>query len=84
MSDAGRQGTIETKTMPTSYESPDLDSLATLDQRVQDDLSTLNYPPKNWIPPTKKPDGSDALDVVIIGGGMGGKVDKTVHRMNIK
>ena len=72
MPDAGRQGTIETKTMRASYESPDLDSLAALDQRVQDDLSTLNYPPKNWIPPTKKPDGSDALDVVIIGGGMGG------------
>lgn len=46
--------------------------LAALDRRVQADLSALCYPPKNWIPPTKKVDGETVYDVVIIGGGMGG------------
>ncbi len=54
------------------YESPDLDALAALDRRVLDDLAALNYPPKSWMPPTEKPGGGEALDVVIIGGGMGG------------
>lgn len=48
------------------------DGIATLDRQVQNDLSALCYPPKNWIPATPGPDGRDALDVAIIGGGMGG------------
>lgn len=51
---------------------PDLAGLAALDRRVKDDLSKLCYPPNNWIPPTKMPDGGNVLDVVIIGAGMGG------------
>lgn len=48
------------------------DGLLALDHRVQDDLSALCYPPKDWIPPTTRADGGDVRDVVIIGGGMGG------------
>ena len=51
------------------YESPDLDALAALDRRVW--AIAGNYPPKSWMPPTEKPGEGEALDVVIIGGGMG-------------
>lgn len=36
------------------------------------DLSCLNYPPQNWVPPTFAADGSRVSDVVVIGGGMSG------------
>ncbi len=58
--------------MDSGFEGPEFDGLAALDRRVQEDLSGLCYPPEKWVPPTQKPGGGDALDVVIIGGGMGG------------
>lgn len=58
--------------MDGALERPELDGLAALDKRVQDDLSALCYPPKNWIPKTRNSSGDDVCDVVIIGAGMCG------------
>ena len=47
-----------------------------LDQLAADarrDLARLNHPPANWVLPRKGPDGSAALDVLIVGAGMCGQ-----------
>ena len=48
--------------------------LDALRQRVHFDLTCLNYPPLNWVVPTKHPTGAPVSDVVVIGGGMAGLV----------
>lgn len=48
--------------------------LATLNARVRQDLSYLNYPPANWSKPVTTADGEPVSDVVVIGGGMCGLV----------
>lgn len=45
-----------------------------LDARVRQDLSFLNYPPANWVPPHAPVGGVEVADVTIIGGGMCGLV----------
>lgn len=47
--------------------------LALLAARLQQDLSWLNLPPAEWVPPMHI-DGRDVLDVAVIGGGMLGLV----------
>jgi cation diffusion facilitator CzcD-associated flavoprotein CzcO len=51
---------------------PIASDLAALEARLAYDLSCLNIPPQNWVPPTAAPDGSTASDVVVIGAGMSG------------
>jgi FAD-dependent urate hydroxylase len=50
-----------------TFAMPDHSGLARLEEEVRRQLAFLNYPPKNWVPPTE-----GALDVAIIGAGMGG------------
>ncbi|QCK88156.1 NAD(P)/FAD-dependent oxidoreductase [Phreatobacter aquaticus] len=57
---------------PPQTVHPHAASLAELEARLAYDLSCLNYPPPNWVPPTPAPDGGLASDVVVIGGGMSG------------
>jgi FAD-dependent urate hydroxylase len=45
-------------------------ALAAHDRAVARDLALLNLPPANWPVVVKVPDGSDALDVAIVGAGM--------------
>ncbi len=45
--------------------------LAALEQRLQQELSLLNLPPKSWMPQVQQ-DGRPLHPVVIIGGGMAG------------
>ena len=45
-------------------------ALAAHDRAVARDLALLNLPPANWPASVKAPDGSDALDVAIVGAGM--------------
>ena len=44
--------------------------LAALERRVRHDLTCLNLPPANWPARVVAPDGSDALDVLVVGAGM--------------
>jgi cation diffusion facilitator CzcD-associated flavoprotein CzcO len=48
----------------------DLNSLAAA---AREELSRLNFPPPNWVPPTEGPDGRPLLDVLVVGGGMCGQ-----------
>ena len=45
-------------------------ALAAHETAVARDLALLNLPPANWLASLKAPDGSDALDVAIVGAGM--------------
>jgi FAD-dependent urate hydroxylase len=51
---------------------PAASSLGALEARLAYDLSCLNYPPANWVPPVAGPDGQPVCAVAIIGGGMSG------------
>lgn len=44
-----------------------------LAQRARTDLARLNYPPPNWVLPTAAPDGTAALDALVVGAGMCGQ-----------
>ena len=46
--------------------------VAALSKKVQLDLSRLDYPNAEWVPPFEHPDGTPVVDVVIIGAGQGG------------
>lgn len=46
--------------------------LADLERRVRGDLRCLSYPDKPWSEPVRAPDGSNALDCAVIGGGQFG------------
>lgn len=48
---------------------PVVTSLEQLEAMVAKDLETLYYPQKQWMKPVVGPDGKDAYDVVIVGGG---------------
>ena len=50
-----------------------LPALAALEQRARADLATLNFPPPNWVLPATAPEGSQALDVLVVGAGMCGQ-----------
>ncbi|MEM6621900.1 MAG: FAD/NAD(P)-binding protein [Pseudomonadota bacterium] len=46
--------------------------LAELEEQVASDLQRIAWPSEHWVKPRTAPDGSDALNVLIIGGGQGG------------
>jgi cation diffusion facilitator CzcD-associated flavoprotein CzcO len=46
--------------------------LAALEAQVRRDLALTAFPEPEWVPPTTAPDGSPALDVLIVGAGQGG------------
>ncbi|HSR55543.1 MAG TPA: NAD(P)/FAD-dependent oxidoreductase, partial [Alphaproteobacteria bacterium] len=50
-------------------EVPEVDSLAQLERMIERDLEILLYPQKPWMVPTQAPDGGDAYDVIVVGGG---------------
>ncbi len=52
----------------------DLDALAT---RIRRDLALISFPESLWVPPTAAPDGSTALDVLVVGAGQGGQAVAT-------
>jgi cation diffusion facilitator CzcD-associated flavoprotein CzcO len=47
-------------------------TLAALDAQVRDDLHKIAHPNMPWLTPKPAPDGQQALDVLIVGGGQGG------------
>ena len=49
------------------------EGLAALEARARRDLQSLNYPPADWVPQSKGPDGAAVLDVLVIGAGMCGQ-----------
>lgn len=52
---------------------PDADArLAALAERVRDDLRIVRHPSRAWVPPVTAPDGSEALDVLVVGAGQCG------------
>lgn len=57
-----------------------VNSLSQLEDRLAQDLSLLELPPKEWVPPTKYR-GDHVFDVVVIGAGMCGLVAAASLRM---
>ena len=55
---------------PTERGSAAARGLAALERRIRHDLACLNLPPANWPARVAAPDGSDALDVLVVGAGM--------------
>ncbi|KAF0127649.1 MAG: oxidoreductase [Xanthobacteraceae bacterium] len=51
-----------------------LPTLADLEARIRDDLDRIAHPRAPWLTPRMAPDGSQALDVLIIGAGQSGVV----------
>lgn len=47
--------------------------LALLEHQVRLDLTRLNFPAANWVPPRDGPDGRPLLDVLVVGAGMCGQ-----------
>ena len=47
-------------------------SLAALAAQVASDLARIDHPAMPWLRPRRAPDGTDALDVLIVGGGQSG------------
>ena len=56
--------------MELDEQNQDLSSLAAA---AREELSRLNFPPPNWVPPTEGPGGAPLLDALIVGGGMCGQ-----------
>lgn len=48
------------------------DALAALTARARDDLNRIAHPRMEWLTPHAGPDGTAALDVLIVGGGQSG------------
>jgi cation diffusion facilitator CzcD-associated flavoprotein CzcO len=48
---------------------PEVKSLAQLERMVARDLETLLYPSKPWMTPVAAPNGKEAYDVIVVGGG---------------
>lgn len=46
--------------------------LEALEARVKQELALLSYPGRDWVIPRQAPDGSTALNVLVVGGGQGG------------
>ena len=47
-------------------------SLQALENRVRLDLERIDHPSMPWLEPRLSPDGTQALDVLIVGGGQSG------------
>jgi hypothetical protein len=61
-----------------------LPALAAHETAVGRDLALLNLPPANWLASVSAPDGSDALDVAIVGAGMLGIAACSSNSSSIK
>jgi FAD-dependent urate hydroxylase len=48
------------------------EGLAALEARVREDLQRIAHPRMKWLQPRAAPDGSEARDVVVVGGGQSG------------
>ena len=48
------------------------DALAALEAQVRADLHKIAHPNMPWLQPKSAPDGTPALDVLIVGAGQGG------------
>ena len=48
------------------------EAVAALTERVRDDLARVAHPSMGWLEPRIGPDGREALDVLIVGGGQSG------------
>ena len=46
--------------------------VSALSEKVRLDLSRLDYPNKDWVPPLRHASGTPVMDVVIVGAGQGG------------
>lgn len=46
--------------------------LASLEARIASDLASIAWPSAPWVKPVQAPDGTEALNVLIIGAGQGG------------
>jgi cation diffusion facilitator CzcD-associated flavoprotein CzcO len=51
---------------------PEPRGLRALEQAIHEDIATLSYPNRPWVPPRHASDGSEILNVAIIGGGQSG------------
>lgn len=49
-----------------------MNGLPALEEQIRADLTLMEYPKRDWVRPRLLPNGSAALDVLIIGGGQGG------------
>ena len=54
--------------------SPGETALIALAEAARADLAALAYPDKAWVKPATGPDGTPALDVLVVGGGQSGLV----------
>lgn len=50
------------------------DATAALATRIRDDLDRIAHPRASWLTPRRAPDGSAALDVLVVGAGQSGVV----------
>jgi cation diffusion facilitator CzcD-associated flavoprotein CzcO len=57
--------------VPTADASPD-QRLAALREKVRADLEVIAHPRMEWLSPRQAPDGTKALDVLIVGAGQSG------------
>lgn len=57
---------------PASSEPVDEQALAVLEARVRQDLELIAHPRMDWLEPKPAPDGTAALDVLIVGAGQSG------------
>ena len=53
------------------------EGLAALEAQVRRDLQLTRFPEPEWVPAIRAPDGSEALDVLIVGAGQGGQAVAT-------
>jgi FAD-dependent urate hydroxylase len=56
--------------------------LAALEARIADDLGRIAHPAAPWLKPRVAPDGSEALDVLVVGGGQSGVVTAFALKRN--
>ncbi len=50
------------------------DATAALATRIRDDLDRIAHPRASWLTPRRAPDGTEALDVLVVGAGQSGVV----------
>jgi len=49
-----------------------MQGLRALESQLRRDLRLIAYPETDWVPPRRAPDGSPALEVLVVGAGQGG------------
>lgn len=73
MSSSSAPGALPPVPAQSVASARDASALARLAERARTDLSKLNFPPASWVLPTPAPDGSAALDALVVGAGMCGQ-----------